>query len=122
MLKVKSHLPKTMNSQEVIFLVILDLSAAFDIVCHGLLNQLYFKYGFDGTTLNCISIIFKSRIQQVLIGDNTFSKPAQLQCGVPQGSVLGLILLPAPVGKVCGKHRIIFHHMQMTNKTTYPSD
>ena len=42
-----------MDNQEVTYLVLLDLSVAFDTVDHDLLlNQLHFRYGFDGTILN----------------------------------------------------------------------
>ena len=89
-LKVKSDLLHAMDNQEVTCLVLLDLSAAFDTVDHDLLlNRLHFRYGFDGIILNWISSCLRSRTQQVLIGDNTFSKPTQLKCGVPQDSVLG---------------------------------
>ena len=107
LLKVKSELLHAMDNQEVTCLVLLDLSAAFDTVDHDLLlNQLHFIYRFDGTILNWISRYLRSRTQQVLIGDNTFSKPTQLKCRVPQGSVLGPILFTlftAPLGEVCKK-------------------
>ena len=112
LLKVKSDLLHAMDNQEVTCLVLLDLSAAFDKVDHDLLlNLLHFRYGFDGTILNWISIYLRSRTQQVLIGDNTSSKPTQLKCGVPQGSVLGPILFTlftAPPREVYRKHGINF--------------
>ena len=101
-----------MDNQEVTCLVLLDLSVAFNTVDHDLLlDGLHFRYGFDGTILNWISSYLRSRTQQVLIGDNTFSKPTQLKCGVPQGSVLGPILFTlftAPPEEVCRKHGINF--------------
>ena len=110
LLKVKSDLLHIMDNQEVTCLVLLGLSAAFDIVDHDLLlNRL--RYGFDETILNWISSYLRSRTQQVLIGDNAFSNPSQLKCGVPQGSVLGLILftlIRAPLGEVCRKHGVNF--------------
>ena len=112
MLKVKSDLLHALDKQEVTSLVLLDLNAAFDTVDHDLLlNRLHFRYGFDEILLNWISSYLRSRTQQVLIGDNTFSDPTHLKCGVPQGSVLGSILLTlftAPLGEVCRKHRINF--------------
>ena len=64
-----------MDDQEVTCLVLLDLSAAFDTVDHDLLlKRLHFRYRFDGAILNWISSYLRSRTQQVLIRDNTFSK------------------------------------------------
>ena len=80
LLKVKSDLLHAMDNQEVTCLVLLDLSAAFDTVDHDLLlNQLHLRYGSDGTILNWISSYLRSRTQQVLIRDNTFSKPTQVK-------------------------------------------
>ena len=61
--------------------------------------------------LNWISSYLRSGTQQVLIGDNTFSDPIHLKCGVPQCSVLGPILFTlfaAHLGEVFRKHRINF--------------
>ena len=90
LLKVKSDLLHAVDREEVSILFLLDLSAAFDTVDHHLLlNRLHSRYGFSGTTLKWISSYLRARTQQVLIGDDTFSNPSTLKCGVPQGSVLG---------------------------------
>ena len=111
LLKVESDLLLALGKQE-ICLVLLGLSAAFDAVDHDLLlSRLHFRYGFDEIILNWISSDLRSRIQQVLIGDNTFSDPTHLKCGVQQDSVLWPILFTlftAPLGEVCRKHRINF--------------
>ena len=126
LLKVKSNLLHAMDNQKVTCLVLLDLSAAFDTVDHDLLlNQLHLRYGFDGTVLNWISRYLRSRTQQVLIRDNTFSKPTQLKYGVPQGGVLGAILFTpftTPLREVCRKHGINFQSYADDSKTTYPSN
>ena len=102
--------------------MLLDLSAAFDTVDHDLLlNGLYFRYGFDEIILNWTSSYLRSRTQQVLIRDNTFSDPTHLKCGVPPGSVLGPILftLLQPLLERSAKNiELAFNHMQMINRTT----
>ena len=122
LLKVKSDLLYALDKQEVTCLVLLDLSAAFDTVDHDLLlNRLYFRYGFDEIILNWISSYLRSRLQQVLMGDNTFSDLKHPKCGVPQGSVLQPILFTlftAPLEEVCKNIEITFTHMQMINRTT----
>ena len=123
LLKVKSDLLHAMDNQEVTCLVLLDLSATFDTVDHDLLlNRLHLRYGFDETILNWISSYLRSRTQ-VLIGNNTFSNPSQLKCGVPQGSILGPILFTlftAPLEEVCRKHGINFQSYADDQQNTYP--
>ena len=112
LLKAKSDLLHALDKQEVKCLVLLDFSAVFDTVDHDLLlNRLHFRYGFHKIILNWISSYLRLRTQQVLIGDNTFSDPIHLKCGVPQGCVFGPILFTlftAPLGDVCKKHGINF--------------
>ena len=73
-------------------LTLLDLSAAFDTVDHTiLLHSLQHHYGISGTALSWFASYLQGRTQSVLV-NNTFSDPANLSFGVPQGSVLGPIL------------------------------
>ena len=52
MLKVKTDLLDAMDQKEVVCLVLLDLSVAFDTVNHEyLLNHLKYRFGVDGTFL-----------------------------------------------------------------------
>ena len=73
-------------------LVLLDLSAAFDTLDHTLLLQrLHAEIGLDGSALDWFSSYLSCRSQQVLVG-HALSAETPLLCGVPQGSVLGLLL------------------------------
>ena len=72
--------------------MMLDLSAAFDSVDHAtLLTRLKLSYGLDGTVIKWFSSYLDGRTQCVHIL-KTSSVISTLLHGVPQGSVLGLIL------------------------------
>ena len=68
--------------------VLLDLSAAFDLVDCKLLLKKFEIYGLDGDFLRWIDSYLTNRYQSVWI-DHTFSDLLQTETGVPQGSNLG---------------------------------
>ena len=71
------------------FLVLLDLSAAFDSIDHDNLFYILEKYvGIGGSALRLIRSYFSDRTQRVQI-DGILSDFASLLCRVPQGSVRG---------------------------------
>ena len=91
------------------FLVLLDLSAAFDTIDHDNLFYILEKYvGIGGSALRLIRSYFCDRTQRVQI-DGIMSDFASLLCGVPQGSVLGpmkcCLYLP-PLGAILRHHTI----------------
>ena len=72
--------------------VALDLSAAFDTVCHStLLSRLQYSFGISGTALEWISSYISGRSQFIAAGGQK-SSTQSLTFGVPQGSVLGPLL------------------------------
>ena len=74
------------------FLVLLDLSAAFDTIEHSiLLNILQQDFGVAETALNWFDSFLSGRKQRILVGDMT-SDGFSLNCGVPQGSCMGPVL------------------------------
>ena len=72
-------------------LVLLDLSAAFDTVDHAILLRRLETFGFGGTAVHWFESYLVGRRQHVRT-PVTFSSPTVIECGVPQGSVLGTIL------------------------------
>ncbi|KAI8513880.1 hypothetical protein Bbelb_082040 [Branchiostoma belcheri] len=68
--------------------VLLDYSAAFDLVDHTLLLRKLTRYGFSEEALSWTKSYLSKRNWQVY-ANGAYSKERLLQCGVPQGSCLG---------------------------------
>ena len=72
--------------------IFMDLSKAFDTINHELLLAKLHAYGFSKSSLQIIfSYVSEQQWQDVKI-NSTFSPWSALLQGVPQGSVLGLLL------------------------------
>ena len=104
---------KTVGKGNGSFLVLLDLSAAFDTIDHDNLFYILEKYvGIGGSALRLIRSYFSDRTQRVQI-DGILSDFASLLCGVPQGSVLGpmkeICLYLLPLGAILRHHNIVYH-------------
>ena len=69
-------------------LVTLDLTKAFDTVCHERLLIKLHHYGFRGKAHKLIASYLSNRTQYVSLGDIS-SSLQHIQLGVPQGSTLG---------------------------------
>lgn len=95
-----------------VILLLLDLSAAFDTVTHDLLLlRLAKRFGIGGTVLGWFRSYLCDRSQFVRVGSQR-SSSAVLDCGVPQGSVLGPILYvmyTSPLADIIGRHNMSFH-------------
>ena len=112
LLKVINDLLLECDNGKVVFLTMLDLSAAFDTVDHKILVQrLSTMFGLSGEVLNWFSSYLTGRSQSVFI-NNIQSSPKHLNFSVPQGSILGAPLYckyTVPVGIIIRIFEIIFH-------------
>ena len=68
-----------------------DLSKAFDFICHDLLIAKLHAYGFDISSFNLLQYHLSNRKQRTRT-DSFFSSLEDILSGVPQGSILGLLL------------------------------
>ena len=82
----------SLDKGENVFLVLLDLSAAFDTVNHSLpLARLQKSFGIGGTVLQWFHFYLSHRTQFVNINEaNSTVRARDLPVGVPQGSVWDL--------------------------------
>lgn len=71
--------------------VLLDFSAAFDIISHELLLRKLSAYNFEDTAIKFMNSYLVNR-QQCVLFNGTLSEMVTPQCGVPQGSCLGPLL------------------------------
>lgn len=80
-----------MDKGHLVGMVLLDLQKAFDTVNHTILLMKLQAMGLKDSSINWFSSYLSDRKQVVEIS-GTHSSPANISCGVPQGSILGPLL------------------------------
>ena len=83
---------KEFNSGLLTGLMLIDLQKAFVTIDHNILAEKMKCMGFPNDVTNWIECYLSKRMFRVH-GKNIFSHKALIICGVPQGSILGLLLL-----------------------------
>ena len=112
LIKVSDDIFSEIDSRRIVFVVLLDLSSAFDTVDHTiLLNRLQDRFAITGSALEWAQSYLKGWSSEVSINGH-LSDPISMDFGVPQGSVLGPLLFSAytvPIGEIIQKHGINYH-------------
>ena len=94
LVKLMDDILLNMERQELIALVVIDLSVAFNTVDHNiLLDVLNNKFGLDENTLGWINSYLRPRKFKVNIGQS-YSEEFDVKFSVPQGSIFGQIIYP----------------------------
>ena len=110
--KVYSDILGAADDVKLSLLILLDLSAAFNLVDHSiLLKRLKSTYGFDGLTLEWFKNYLSERSFNVRCS-GTKSVFVDSSVGVPQGSVLGPLLFSLYTGvfeRIVMKYKLGFH-------------
>lgn len=85
------RISKSLDNGEIMVGVFLDLRKAFDTVNHRILLRKLYAYGIRGKMHDWLKSYLTDRMQYVKINTQTSHKK-RINCGVPQGSILGPLL------------------------------
>ena len=108
LIEIVDQIRTAIENKKVVCGIFADLSKAFDTVDHRILLKKLNHYGIRGIANNLIKSYLSNRKQYVQIGD-TKSSLLNINCGVPQGSVLGPLLFLIYVNDIanCNPHGLI---------------
>ena len=85
------HIHRAMDNSKLTGALFVDLSKAFDTVSHSSILEKLPQYGITGNEMEWFTDYLFGRTMRVnYLG--TLSSPKYVQCGVPQGSILGPVL------------------------------
>ena len=87
-----NQLYQSFDENKFTLVVFIDLSKAFDTVDHKILTKKLELYGIKGCNLGWIESYLSNRKQFITYGDKE-TNIETITCGVPQGSILGPLLL-----------------------------
>ena len=112
LLCIQNDILKVLDSNKAMFLVMLDLSAAFDTLDHStMLRRLQNQFGIHNTALKWFTSYFHNRTSHVTVS-GADSDVSHIHLGIPQGSVIGpltFIMYLSPVGDIIRQHSIKYH-------------
>ena len=91
LIHLSDYIRNNQDKGEYTGMVVIDLQKAFDTVNHKILLSKLQALGLDQVAIKWFASYLEDRQQILQIGD-THSDSCSIKCGVPQGSILSLLL------------------------------
>ena len=92
LLKLTDDWRQALDNKKDVAVIAIDLSKAFDSICHNLLLAKLKAYGVHDSAIKLIQSYLSGRFQRVKC-NRKVSDWLPLRCGAPQGSLLGPLFL-----------------------------
>ena len=86
--------------------IFMDLSKAFDTIDHDILPQKLYHYGFREVSNEWFKSYLSNRKQMVSY-NSILSSSESVECGVPQGSILGTLLFIIYMNDICHTSKLL---------------
>ena len=100
LINLMNRLITSLENDEYVLGIYLDFPKAFDTVDHVILLRKLAHYGIRGTALKWFESYLSNREHNVTYNGISSSKQ-RIKCGVPQGSILGLLLFFIYINDLC---------------------
>ena len=101
------RITKSLDQNNIIISLFIDLKKAFDTVHHRILLLKLYAYGIRGVLLKWFESYLTDRSQYVIY-DGVRSETKVVECGVPQGSILGPLLFIVFMNDICKVSDLMF--------------
>ena len=110
-----------LDSKKIPGAIAVDLSKAFDLICHNLLLAKLRAYGLNNDAIAFLQSYLTDRQYRVKF-HGKFSERCPVKCGVPHGSLLGRLLFNIFLNDLNFAGQISSLHLYADDTTTYASD